>query len=305
VGLLVITWPANVRWLTAAVVTLSLGVVAMTIGSGKFFRDPIPRARAAVSEARTMIEGSRRQRTLAASKTTARGRLAVDPRLLRLLRGHSVSVEPFESSAVWAYGLRWQPELLIQSYMATDHALDLMNAQALVKRGPDRILRRLEDSAEVDGKNPLLLSPESDLVVVCRYRQLGARGTWDVFGRATDRCGRSRLLQSVDARDGESVTVPRPPKPNDLVYARIHVHETLEQRIASVVAKPVHLPRLALDSTSYRLAPDAARGPMIVYMPATAGVSAGFGGKLNYRRLALGNIGSGHIDFYAMPLEKR
>jgi hypothetical protein len=44
---------------------------------------------------------------------------------------------------------------------------------------------------------------------------------------------------------------------------------------------------------------------MIVYMPATAGVSAGFGGKLNYRRLALGNIGSGHIDFYAMPLEKR
>jgi hypothetical protein len=132
--------PADTRWLTGAVVTLSLGVVAMVVGSGAFFPDPVPRARAALSKTRTMIDGSRRQRTLAGSKT----------------------------------------------------------------------------------------------------------------------------------------------------YARLRVRETLKQRFGSVIAKPIHLPILILDSTPYRLVADTARRPTIVHMPAAAGISAGFGSELNYSRLALG-----------------
>jgi hypothetical protein len=87
--------------------------------------------------------------------------------------------------------------------------------------------------------------------------------------------------------------------------ARLRVRETLKQRFGSVIAKPIHLPILILDSTPYRLVADIARGPTIVHMPAAAGISAGFGSELNYSRLALGNIGSARVDFYDFSLHKR
>src|SRR5205085_5209206 len=103
---------------------------------------PVADVREAVTEARDAVALGRRNRAAAAARALARAQLAVPARDLRLLRGHSVDVVPYETSAVWAYGLAWQPEPLLQWYTAFDGRLDRMNAAALVDRGAERILRQ-------------------------------------------------------------------------------------------------------------------------------------------------------------------
>jgi hypothetical protein len=205
-------------------------------------------------------------------------------------------VQPYETSGVWAYGLSWRPQLFIQSYMATDHVLDLANAHRLRDHGAERILRQREQHA-IDGKHPLFLAPESFLVLVCRYRQLRVSGEWQTLGRAEDRCGPSRPLRSVVARPGAVVSVPE--SPGAIVYARLHAHMTLKQRIRSLLLKPLPLPRITVGGETFRLVADTARGPLVLRLPA----AAGFGAQA-YSRLVVENVASPYrIDFFARPLQ--
>jgi len=249
-----------------------------------------------------LVDGSARDRLIAVSKKAIRADLALDPATIRLLRGHTVDVEPYETSAIWGYNLPWRPQPFIQSYMATDHALDVFNAQALATRGPERILRH-HDGAYLNGKYQLFVAPESQLVVVCRYRQLRARGRWEVLGRAADRCGRTAALGSVEARAGQSVSVPAPPNSNDLVFARIQAEPTLEQKLASIFLKPFRFPQITVGSQRYRLVADVARGPLILRLPKSAGIAPAFGGAVDYGRLSLENVASPfRVDFFALRL---
>lgn len=300
VGLLAIPWDGQLRWVAAALVVANVGAVVTTVGSGAFIYRPDQRVDNARHEARVLVDRSARDRLIAVSKKAIRADLALDPATIRLLRGHTVDVEPYETSAIWGYNLPWRPQPLIQSYMATNHALDVFNAHALATRGPGRILRH-HDRAYLNGKHQLFIAPESQLVVVCRYRQLRARGRWEVLGRAADRCGRTAALRSVEARPGQSVSVPAAPNSNDLVFARIHAEPTLEQRLASIILKPFRFPQITVGARHYRLVPDVARGPFILRLPKSAGIAPAFGGAVDYRRLSLENVASPfRVDFFAL-----
>jgi hypothetical protein len=302
VGLLTISWEGRVRWVAATLVVASVGAVVTTVGSGDFIYRPDQRLANARHEARVLGDGPARDRLIAVSKAAAREDLALDPATIRLLRGHTVDVEPYETSAIWAYNLPWRPQPLIQSYMATDHALDVFNAEALATRGPERILRH-HDRAYLNGKHQLFVAPESQLVVVCHYRQLQARGRWEVLGRASNRCGRAAALGSLEARTGQPVSVPSPPNANDLIVARIHAEPTLEQRLASILLKPFRFPEITVGSHHYRLVADVARGPLILRLPKSAGIAPAFGGAVDYRRLSLENVASPfRVEFFAVRL---
>jgi hypothetical protein len=258
-----------------------------------------------VRETRSILDGSRRRRVLADSRAATRAKLGIDTASLNMLKGHTVDVEPSETSAIWAYDLKWRPQPLIQSYLAVDHALDRFNGRGLTQHGAERILRGREQFA-IDDKHPAYLAPESYLVLVCRYRQLRVSGDWEVLGRANDRCGESRPLGSVSARAGEAVPVPAAPGPRYVVYARIQINKTLKQRLASLALKPVHTPKISVGSETYRLVADTARGPLIMRMPRTAGIAPGFGGELDYSRLVLHNVASPYrVTFFAMSLAGR
>jgi hypothetical protein len=291
-GLLAVRWGSEVRWGAAVLVVASLGAAAATVSSSRFLFDVGPHAGNTLEQARILLDGSQRHGTYLSSIAEARERLRIDEGTLDLLRGHTVDVHPYEASAVWAYDLSWRPQLFIQSYMATDHALDVANAHHLATDGAERILRQL-DAPGLDGKHPLFMAPESSLVLACRYRQLRRSGNWETLGRGDDRCGRPRRLRSVEAESGEIVPVPQ--AANEIVYARLQSDLTFRQRIRSLLLKPLPLPRIKLDGAPYRLVSDTARGPLILKLPSTAGVS----------RLVVENVASPYrIDFYALPLKK-
>jgi hypothetical protein len=302
VGLLAISWEGWSRWIAATLVVASVGAVVTAVESGSFIYRPSQRVADAAHEARVLVDGAARARLIAVSKAAIRNDLALDPATIRLLRGHSVDVEPYETSAIWGYNLRWRPQPLIQSYMATDHALDVFNAQGLATRGPERILRH-NDRAYLNGKHPLFVAPESQLVVFCRYRQLRARGRWEVLGRAADRCGGTTALGSTELQPGQSVFVPAPPNSNDVVFARIRAEPRLEQRIASIFLKPFRYPQIIVGSRRYRLVADVARGPLILRVPKSAGIAPAFGGAVDYRQLRLENVASPfRVEFFALRL---
>jgi hypothetical protein len=212
-----------------------------------------------------------------------------------------VDVVPEQTSAIWAYGLRWRPEPLLQWYMAYSSELDRVNADAVGERGAERILR--SRTGVVDGKVPDFEAPATYLAVLCNYRELAADSSWEVLARTPNRCGSARSLGTVRARSGETVTVPAG-SPNELVYATVRFPEPLLDRLQSVVFKPLRLPRVTLDGDSdYRFVPATADGPLVLRTPAAAGLSPLFGGGSSVETLQLRRVPSPYtIEFHALPI---
>jgi hypothetical protein len=299
IALVAITWGPPTRWVAAALLAASLGAVAAVTEGSEFFYRPGARLGTAADEVDALFHSGRE---ISEGKAVVRDQLGLDDATLRLLRGHTVDVQPYETSAVWAYELEWRPQPLIQSYVALDHELDRFNARALASRGAERILLQQQQPA-LDGRHPLYLAPESSLVILCRYRQLHVQGEWETLGRAGDRCGPSRRLRSVDADQGERVAVPQTSGADELVYARIHIRKTLKQRLADFVFKTIDAPGIVLDGATYRLVSDVAQGPLILRMAKNSGIAPSFGGDLNVSALTLANVPSPYrVDFFALRL---
>jgi hypothetical protein len=298
------------RWRGVAGIAASAAVVLVVVASataldfgGGFPYHPVRSLEAAGTAVGQSLLSDRRDRAIAAGRDDIRTRLGLDPSMLAELRAGTVAVEPFETSAVWAYGLDWRPELLLQEYVAGDSELDSANAEALNRRGATRVLRQ-ELWPALDGKHPLYEAPSTFMVLVCRYRELSSTGNWAVFGRGVNRCGTARLLGSASTAGGTALPVPGAPSPRDLVVARIHVTETSLQRLERVLLKRKVEPSITVDGEKYRLVPATATGPLILRMPAAAGISASEGGAVNYSRLGVTDVPSYRVDFFAVALTK-
>src|SRR5207302_3519994 len=136
-----------------------------------------------LSELRQVATSSERRRLVAIGTEAVRHQLHPPPRVLALVRGHSVDVGPYETSLAWAYGLDWRPEPLLQQYTALDATLDRFNADQLERSGAARDLRRREWPAG-DGKHPLFAAPQTCMALLCSYRALAFRRGWELHGRA-------------------------------------------------------------------------------------------------------------------------
>ena len=103
---------------------------------------PVSSARTARRELADIAVAHRRHAAVEVSAAYERRRYSVPSSMLRLLRGKTVHVDPFETAAVAAYGLRWRPLPIVQAYSAYTSALDDRNADFLASRAaPERILR--------------------------------------------------------------------------------------------------------------------------------------------------------------------
>jgi hypothetical protein len=297
VGVLAVGWSGELRWAAASLVVACAGAAAVAVGSHGFLTGIGAHARDAFHEGRVLVAG--RGSTLSSTRAAARRHLALSDETERLVRGHSVDVHPNEASAAWAYGFKWRPQLFIQDYMATDHALDVANARRLEQHGAERILRQL-DATPLDGKHPLFIAPETSLVLICRYRLLGVSGNWQTLGRTGDRCGRSRRLGTVTAQTGESVHVPV--VPGAIVYARVHSGLTSKQKLRALALKPLPLPDISLDGRRYRIVADTARGALILRLPYADSTFV----RQDVSALKLAKVASPYkVEFFALPLKKR
>jgi hypothetical protein len=286
-----------------ALVTASIAAVARTPEvQARHLYTPRALARTAFDQIGTLVRPAQRRDLIASAKADARAVLGLDPETLASLRGHTVAVEPDETAAVWAYDLRWRPEPLLQSYLAYDEQLDTFNANALIERGPDRVLRQ----AVWPGLNnlvPHFEAPATFLALVCHYRDVHVSGQWEVLARTSDRCGPVRALGSVAGRTGETIRVPPAPARGDLVYARIHLRRPVLQRLQVAAFKQLRLPRVHLDRESYRLLATTAAGPLVLRLPPGSGIAPQAGGSMSYSALRLDRVPSPFtVDFFAVGL---
>ena len=263
-------WRGRLRW---AAVVLVVGCVAGAALRG----DPYVRHYAAI------FDGSR---------ADARAALGVPASMVRQLRGHSVDSVPYETSALWAYDLRWGQEPLLQWYLAYDEQLDAFNA-ARVRA--DRVL--VQRTPGSDSEVLAFQAPATYLALICRYRELSATGSWEVLARASDRCGAEHEIGTASFAAGETVHVPAG---NGLVVAHIRLRRSAASKLVETVLKPFSLPHVTLGGITYRLVAGTASGPLVLREPAAAGRSPFFGGYTAYDSFTLDRAAT--IEFDTIPI---
>jgi hypothetical protein len=253
---------------------------------------PRKRAEALNTQVRTALSQERRTRLRQAGRDRIVAQWGVDPETLALLRGHSVHVDPWESDVVWAYGLKWAPMPVMQSYSAYTPRLDHRNADFLRSDGaPTRILRHFE---ALDGRNPLFESPAAIVAMFCRYREVAVRGRWQVLARGPDRCGEPRELATVHERAGRPVTVPRA-RAGGLVVVEV---EGAEPRGLEKLRNLAWRPKargITLDGAAFRLVALTAKDGLVLSAPPALGYTPPFGGG-DVRQIAVFGEGGGLDD---------
>lgn len=208
-----------------------------------------------------------------AKATQERGRAMIDqdfqvPRDVQAaLRGHRVNVDPWDTSAIWVYGLRWGPSSVWALYSSYTPWLDDHNAASLsASTAPDRILRR-SGIGSIDNRNPAFESPSYQLAELCGWRQVVRSGHWQVLERGPDRCAAPTLLGVVKLVPGQPVTVPSPRTAGAVVTVRLQLDTTLRYKLESALFKP-SMPRfMTLDGTSRRLVVATAGQPLVLLSP--------------------------------------
>ena len=94
------------------------------------------------------------------AKTRQRALYAIPDRFIKSIGSGTVHIDPYETSAVWAYDLAWRPAPVFQTYQAYTPTLDGLNSESLAT-GPQFVLSRLSSASPaigIDGrlgvKNP-------------------------------------------------------------------------------------------------------------------------------------------------------
>jgi len=215
-----------------AVVAPLLALTVMALPNPSFWRSLEPGDHVSFlrDDLHAFFSPGERERVQSEGREAMKASYDLDRRTLRLVGRSPVHVDPLEIGVAWAYGLNWHPLPVIQDYQAYTPSLDRLNAEALGDgTGPATILRQNTGSngsasgeEAVDDRYPGWSPPAAKLAMLCDYRALRTTGRWQVLGRGGDRCGPVRPLGRVEANSGEEIAVPAPPRPRDIVFARIH-----------------------------------------------------------------------------------
>jgi hypothetical protein len=189
----------------------------------------VDNVRFAWEQVRNLVDSSRRRAMIEAGRSGLQATYDLDPQTQAALQGRTVSIEPWEAGAAWAYGYEWDPLPVFQNYSAYTAKLDRLNAEAIEDpEGPERILRENPlavfpefPTQDVDDRFPSWDPPEQARAVLCNFAPLHGDDRWQVLGRIPDRCGEPRLAGLADAGEGEAVPVPAPGK-GEAIFVRIH-----------------------------------------------------------------------------------
>lgn len=290
--------------LVAGAVAIALVGIPVRPESTKTELDALASVRFAGEQVANLFSPARRQKLIEEGRAALQATYQLDPRAQAALKGRTVSVEPWETSAAWAYELDWKPLPVFQNYSAYTAGLDRLNAEALESpEGPERILRENPPvvfqefpTPDVDDRFGGWDPPEQARAALCNFAPLYTDERWQVLGRVPDRCGAPRPAGSVEAGEGEAVRVPAP-RTGEAVFVRIHGAGVsgLERVVTALFHARVR--RLSVNGgQSYRLIPEtagdglllrgsggfAAAGPFSPFPQARTIAVSGAGGELRY-----------------------
>jgi hypothetical protein len=304
------------RLLRAAPVLALLAVAAVVV-TGRTYEpnfNPITHADNFGSSVRDVFSPARREHRRAVGAFYLKATYQLDSRSLRLLRGHTVHIDPWELGVMWAYGLRWDPLPVLQNEAYTPR-LDDLNAAALSSpSGPERILRldprRIEPglypTAALDNRYPAHDSPAARLAMLCHYRAIRTTPDWQVLRRVPNRCSTPDSLDSVRTSYGTEVRVPAPRGRGEVVFARVHgaAVSGLERLRAFAYRAPARAVRFdGNPKSTYRLIPATAEDGLLMRTPPAADYPAPFSLGPRARTVTFlkgGSRAALTVDFYAI-----
>lgn len=213
------------------------------------------------------LEPRNRAALLVDSRQSLQQQYAVPPRIIAAVRGHSVHVDPWEMTIAWAYSLDWHPVPVFQAYAAYTPKLDRLDAEAYASpTGPEVVLR--ENVQPPLDRIRAFESPAAVVSMLCHYADEIHVGDWEVVRRVPDRCGRPRLIQSVQTTFGQPFRVPR--SGDDLVVAKVSgLAPSFTQRIVSALYRG-SIDTITIDLRSGRLVPGTAPDGLLMYAPPRA-----------------------------------
>jgi hypothetical protein len=247
----------------------------------------------------TLFDASQRSHDVAVTRRLIRNQLGIDSATLALLRGTRVSIDPIETSVIWAYDLDWAPVPIFQTYAAYTTALDQLNGNALLNSGPSRILRAGPLQA-IDARYPLFESPNYQLGLLCNFKEIRATSRWQVLARTVNRCGVPRRLGVFEEAPGDVMILPKQAK-DELLYATVEMRESLAAKLLARLWKPIHEPSVVMDDVPYRFLPGTATGPLMLCIP-TFVESAEYGGGICPSRFHIDGIGAYRVSLFTIPL---
>jgi hypothetical protein len=261
----------------------------------RMYLDVPTSVRSLTLEAADALVPGRSDRAVAQTRERLRSRYALEPATLEALRGHTVQVDPDLTSVVFAYPeVGWAPLPSFQAYSTYTPVLDRQDADRLRSdRGPERILRSFRPATPtdlfrtwidrplradevlpftVDGRFRWFEQPETTLEMFCRYREVSATDRWEVLARSDRSCGPPEALATVNARAGDTVTVPTEVRPDRFVILKVHgLEPSILGRIRAALLKAYDW-WVRVDGTRYRLvAATAADGLLVAVPPAADG----------------------------------
>ena len=314
------------------VLAVGMGLAGASAIEPRMYLDVPTSVRSLTLEAADALVPGRSDRAVAQTRERLRSRYALEPATLEALRGHTVHVDPDLTSVVFAYPeVRWAPLPIFQAYSAYTPALDRQNLDSLrSERGPERIVRSFRGATPtdllrtwidrplradevlpftVDGRFRWFEQPEATLEMFCRYRELTATDRWEVLVRTGRSCGAPEALATVDARAGDTVTVPTEARPDRFVIVRVQgLEPSMLGRIRAALIKAYDW-WVRVDDTRYRLvAATAAEGLVLAVPPGADGTGRfSFGPSIRTISITRDLDGRGStapltFEFFSVPL---
>ncbi len=231
--------------------------------------NPIENVRSLVRESRTAFSPARQSEAIENDRTQLQSQYFLAPRLRDRLKGQRVSVDPWETTAAWAFEVEWSPVPVFQNYSAYTTKLDELNADRVTSSaGPTRIMRHVGEDPEhpmtgIDGRFLGWDPPAQAIATLCNFEEAGEAFVWQVLVRTENRCGPMISAGSVDAEFGQTVPVPKP-GPNEVIVVRIEgagIHGL--ERLKSLFFSPSER-RALVAGGDYRLIPATAGDGLIL-----------------------------------------
>lgn len=237
---------------------------------------------------------------LASSRVQIRGTFGIPSTVIESLSGDRVAADPWDVAALWAYGLSWDPVPVFQTYSAYTALLDQTNADALTAPGgPDGIL---ESPNAIDGRYWLWESPAYQVALACSFVSIasgygsqtspigsGPR-VWQALIRTANACGRPKSDGEVTAQPGQTVQIPQPSSPDEIVMATFDLPDGPLQRIESLVARPFQTVLVQFDGgREYRMVAGTAMQPHLLVVPGRVGNRVLPQGSIDHRSIRLSN----------------
>jgi hypothetical protein len=251
---------------------------------------------------RSDVDASYRRSELREARQSIQATYGVPPGVVAALREGEVHAPPTEISAVWGYRLAWRPVPVFQTYSAYTLALDDLNAYALVRGGPNRVLWQVD--GEQFGRFGAWESPEYMMRLSCAYAVREQSRRWKALVRVADHCGSARFIRQVVSHRGEPINVPPVRHSGDIMAASIRYPISASDRIATFLLKPPTKPSVVVNEKRFEFISGTASQLHLLRVPQTIDGHRVVNAGLDVRTLRFPDAsGPVTVRFYELPID--